>query len=56
MDRLGEEALNTLAMAMVPTLYNAGDLVAPSGAAANKLYFLARGALISTQVCKYFIE
>ena len=51
--KLAEPGLHSLALAMVPTSYNAGDLVAPLGAAANKIYFLARGALMSTQVGRW---
>lgn len=47
--KLPEPALVSLTLVMVPTIYSFGDLVTPAGAAANKLYFLARGALISTQ-------
>ena len=51
--KLPEPALVSLTLAMVPTIYSSGDVVAPAGAAASKLYFLARGALISAQVFKF---
>ena len=48
--KLPESALASLTLVMIPSIYNSGDLVAPAGAAANKLYFVARGGLTSTQV------
>ena len=51
--KLPESALVSLALVMMPSIYSSGDLVVPAGAAANKLYFLARGALMSTQVSSF---
>lgn len=48
--KLDDAALQTLALAMLPSNYSSGDLVAPSGAAGGRIYYIARGAVLSTKV------
>jgi len=47
---LSEDTLKALVDCMESTVYNAGDLISPAGSADSKLYYLARGAVLSTKV------
>jgi hypothetical protein len=48
--RLPEDTLKALVECMESAVYNTGDLISPAGSADSKMYYIARGAALSTKV------
>ena len=52
--RLPDGTLTALVECMEGAIYRTGDLISPAGSADSKLYYIARGAVLSTKVHLYF--
>ena len=48
--RLPDGTLTALVECMEGAVYSTGDLISPAGSADSKLYYIARGAVLSTKV------